>query len=220
VQSELVFARHAEAACNVAGVAGGEASCTGLTAAGWEQARELAARFAAEHRQHPFSALYSSPRLRVRQTASAVAVATGLAVEEVVDLAGPRYGEADGLPWDAVLDAFGALPRHRPHRPVAKGAEPWGAFQARAMDAVSGIAERHPGDRVLVICHGETIEAACLLFLGVPEAQQANVSFAVGHTGVTAWQHRSHRFGDRRWVLAVHNDVSHLSGSARPERDG
>lgn len=46
--TEVILARHGEAHCNLAGIAGGENGCTGLTDRGRGQVRTLGARLREE----------------------------------------------------------------------------------------------------------------------------------------------------------------------------
>ena len=66
VITSLLLTRHGEAHCNVAGVAGGEKTCTGLTERGRTQVRLLAERLCAEA---PADVLYAAPRRRVQESA-------------------------------------------------------------------------------------------------------------------------------------------------------
>ena len=59
VITSLLLTRHGEAHCNVAGVAGGEKTCTGLTERGRMQVRLLAERL---HAEAPPDVLYAAPR--------------------------------------------------------------------------------------------------------------------------------------------------------------
>ena len=61
VITSLLLTRHGEAHCNVAGVAGGQKACTGLTERGRQQVQLLAERLRGEE---PADVLYASPRRR------------------------------------------------------------------------------------------------------------------------------------------------------------
>src|SRR5690348_10896540 len=104
VATELVLARHGESHCNVAGIAGGERGCTGLSAHGRGQVLRLASRLAAEHEQRPFDAFYSSPRRRVRETSEIIGAELGITANVVDDLRHLDHGAADGRPWSEIND--------------------------------------------------------------------------------------------------------------------
>jgi phosphohistidine phosphatase len=84
----LVLVRHAEAA------PGEPDELRPLTAEGREHARELATRLAAT--EHP-DAILTSPLLRARQTADAIARAAGLAAAEPTERLGPGASAEDVL---------------------------------------------------------------------------------------------------------------------------
>ncbi|MDT5024194.1 MAG: 2,3-bisphosphoglycerate-dependent phosphoglycerate mutase [Micromonosporaceae bacterium] len=98
ITTELVIARHGQAVCNMLGIVGGERGCTGLTDLGQHQASQLAQRLGTEHGEHPFDAFYTTPRLRVRQSAEIVAATLGLSPAIEPDLRGPDHGDADAQP--------------------------------------------------------------------------------------------------------------------------
>ncbi len=107
--SELTIARHGQAWCNTEQRIGGSATCRGLTDRGHTQAARLATRLAADHRNHPYSALYTSPLPRTRQSAAVIAAELGLPAVIVNDLREPDYGTADGARW---TDVIGVQPRY------------------------------------------------------------------------------------------------------------
>ncbi|MGH3801084.1 MAG: histidine phosphatase family protein, partial [Pseudonocardiaceae bacterium] len=88
VTTELVVARHGEAACNVAGIVGGDHGCTGLTPQGRQQVERLAARLAREHAERPFHVVYTTLRRRVQETAEIVSRALDLPTVIETDLRG------------------------------------------------------------------------------------------------------------------------------------
>ncbi|HZD69820.1 MAG TPA: histidine phosphatase family protein [Actinomycetes bacterium] len=213
---ELLLVRHGEAHCNVAGLVGGERTCTGLTPYGREQVDRLAIRLRALHQAgSPIDVLYASPRRRVRETGELLADTLGLPLHVELGLEGPRHGTADGQPWSAVKDAFGGPPAARPDRPYATGAEAWNAYLDRAIGFIRTLLDRHPEQRVLIAAHGETIQAAHLLLLGLPSPARTHVDFATRHAGLTRWQLHRNRYGRTVWTLVAHNDTAHLADLQR-----
>jgi len=208
--TELVIARHGEAACNVAGTVGGENGCTGLTDLGSHQVTRLAARLAAEHAARPYAVFYTTPRLRVVQTAEIITDALRLTPTVEPELRGPDHGDADGRPWADVKTAFQGPPQHAPDRPFASGSESWNQYLDRATKALQRILDQHDGQRILIAAHGETIEAANNLLLGLPRNACLKLGFVTDHTSVTRWQRPTNRFGRTIWQLVAHNDTRHL----------
>ncbi len=209
VGTQLVITRHGEAVCNTRGIVGGEKGCTGLTDRGRSQIARLADRLGREHRQHPFDVLYASPRLRTHQSGQIISQALGLPLLLDRALRGPDHGDADGHPWDEVKTSFEGPPQAHPDRPHAPGAEPWNDYLARVTGRLTDLLKTHEGARILIAAHGETIEAAHGLILGLPADACTRVSFRIDHASLSRWEHHTNRFGRRVWMLASHNDTAH-----------
>jgi probable phosphoglycerate mutase len=214
LSTEVILCRHGEAHVNVLGLVGGEKTCTGLTDAGREQVTALGARLRAEaDAGSPFDVLYAAPRRRVRESAEIIAKATGLTVNVADRLAGPRHGEADGRTWADLIAEFGGMPRSDPDRPYAPGSETWNEYLARVTGAIAGLARRHPGQRVLIAGHHETVEASFTLMLGLAHDASTRTGFATGHASLTRWEQRANGFGQDGWFLTAFNDQQHLAAA-------
>jgi probable phosphoglycerate mutase len=212
MSTEVIISRHGEAHCNVAGLVGGDKTCTGLTDAGREQVRALAARLRAEQAgETPFDVLYAAPRRRVRESAEIISAALGLPVHVEERLAGPRHGEADGRTWADLIAEFGGMPRSDPDRPYAPGSETWNEYLARVCGAIAGLIRRHPGQRILISGHHETIEASFTLMLGLAHDASTRTGFASGHTSLVRWVQRPAGPGPESWFLTAFNDQRHLA---------
>ncbi|MEV4416409.1 histidine phosphatase family protein [Catellatospora sp. NPDC049609] len=211
VHGELVLVRHGEAVCNVTGVAGGDLGCTGLTELGRRQADRVAERLAREHGERPYDVLYMSPRRRAAETAAPIAARLGLPPITEAGLRNPDHGTADGLPWAEARAGLAGSARHHPDRVPAAGAETWNGYLARSAVTLRSIIERHPNRRILVVGHRETVETAQLAMVcpGPPAGRPVGV--VADHTAVTRWRHETDRHGYATWLLAVHNDVGHLT---------
>jgi probable phosphoglycerate mutase len=212
ITTELVIARHGEAVCNTTGTVGGDRGCTGLTHRGRRQAHLLANRLADEHRDRPYDVLYTTPRLRVHQTADIIATQLDLTATIEPDLRGPDHGDADGKQWHDIKTAFGGPPQHDPDQPYAPGSETWNQYLQRATTTLRTILDQHHGQRILIVGHGETIEAAHTLLLDLPTQASRRLGFVTDHASLTHWQQHINRFGRRVWMLAAHNDTAHLAG--------
>ncbi|MHB1535299.1 MAG: histidine phosphatase family protein [Acidimicrobiales bacterium] len=154
-------------------------------------------------------AVYASTLRRAGDTAQAVAAHHGLAVRTLAELreielyrdvpTGRPISEAipatliDGVRArflrDRSWDAF----------PLSESSA---AFRQRVVAAVEGIVAAHPGERVLVACHGGVINAylAWALQLG------ADMFFRPGHASVSRFAAR----GDRRALRSL-NEQHHLA---------
>ncbi|MEV6948934.1 histidine phosphatase family protein [Streptomyces sp. NPDC051172] len=211
--TELILVRHAQAWCNVHDVIGGPDGCRGLTERGRAQARALADRLKGEAEQA--DVLYSSPRSRALQTARPVGDALGLPVHIDEGLREQDFGTADGQPRSVLHHGFRGNPVLEPRRIPARGAESWVAYRTRAGRALDRLSRFHPGARLLLICHGETVNAAQHMFFGLPEEWPGPLPVTVANTGITRWRRvawDTHRpeLGTR-WDLQAHNDTAHLS---------
>ncbi|MGH3715460.1 MAG: histidine phosphatase family protein [Micromonosporaceae bacterium] len=227
--TELFIVRHGEAHCNRDQVVGGNRGCTGLTYTGRDQVACLATQLRGHHAERPFDVLYTSPLRRTRETADIIATQLRLAIHDEPDLREQDYGTADGKPWVDVVEAFGGVPALEPHRPIAAGAETWTRYLRRATKALNRVLTRHAGQRILIIGHGETIDASFRLLLNLAATSRGRAGFAARHASLTHWaQHpvaltRPH--AGWRWTLCVHNAVTvqfislaHESGG-RPRED-
>lgn len=169
--TSLCLIRHGETTWNREGRWQGHAD-PGLTEAGLEQARRLAEALRAEHRDRPWTRLYASDLVRARATARLIGEVLGLGLE--VDR---RLRELDVGAWagltrpeiaardDATLRAFeSGAPDVRPG-----GGETRIEIRQRSHAFVCEIADRHPGERVLVVTHLGVIRAL------VPGARPGNL---------------------------------------------
>jgi probable phosphoglycerate mutase len=210
VITTLILTRHGEAYCNVARVAGGDHCCTGLTRRGRHQVELLAARLQAEE---PCHVLYATSRRRTQESAGILSATLNLAVNIEPGLSGPHHGEADGQPWDEIKAAFGGPPQSDPDRPYAPGSETWNQYLARTSAALADVVQRHHGQRILIAGHGETADAAAMLFLGLAPGFCTRIGFEIGQAALSRWHMQRNRLGQELWILAAHNDTRHLAGA-------
>ncbi len=216
VPAELAIARHGQAWCNLEQTIAGPATCRGLTNVGRHQIRRLAGRLRHEHHTvRPVDALYASPLPRTRQSAELIAAELALPYTVVDELREPDYGSADGARWADAVAAFGAAPALHPDQPITAGAEPWLDHLARVITALGAILTRHPGQRVLLVAHGETVTAAHHLFLAVPTTTMLPLAFTVDQASLTIWRQQPVSWlrpeAGLRWALDRHNDTAHLA---------
>ena len=152
----VFLARHGQTAYNHEGRFQGQQQIP-LDATGREQAQELAERATA----YGFRALWTSPLLRARETADAVAERIGLEPKD-----DPRLMETDAGDWtdrwfaDVIAEApqqFAAFASADPSF-AFPGGESFADQEHRVAAALEDI-ERAPLP-ALVVCHGMTIRAA------------------------------------------------------------
>ena len=196
--TELLLIRHGRSDDVVPGSP--ESEDPPLHAAGVEQAAALAARLAEKR----IDAVYASNLRRAIETAAPIAAVHGLEVEQVPDLREVFLGE-----WER--GEFRRLAAARDPEFVRimetgrwdgiPGGESDDALRRRVRTAIDGLAARHAGESIAVVCHGGVINAYVADVLGV---ERTHV-FPCENTSVTLV-----RTGPRAPVLLVVNDCHHL----------
>lgn len=142
--TELVLVRHGETEWNRVGRVQGRSDIP-LNDTGREQARETGRRLA----DGAFDAVVASPLSRAAETARIIAdeLATD-DVELIDDLVERDYGGAEGMTGAQIDEAYGGkLVARETRRATVQRVEP----------ALLRLAERYPGQRVLVVSHGGVI---------------------------------------------------------------
>ena len=129
-----------------------------LSHAGIAQATALAATLGGE----AFAAIYASPLLRARQTADALAAATGQDVEQAEALNEIDMGDWTGSSFDRLADdpAWRLWNTARLHA-TPPGGEPILEVQARIARFLRHLAHTHPDGTVVAVSHADVIKAAC-----------------------------------------------------------
>lgn len=136
-----------------------------LSPAGHEQARALAARLS----HLPIRSIYSSPLDRTRETARPLAERLNLEVQILEAIQEIDFGDWTGL----TLDALAKLPAWRAWNAFrsgtrAPGGESMLEAQARIVEAMNRLHERHRDQCIALFSHGDIIKAAVAYWLGVP----------------------------------------------------
>jgi broad specificity phosphatase PhoE len=105
---------------------------------------------------------------RAVETAELIAPALGgLAVRPECDFCEGHPGEADGLTWAELDQRFPVESGWSGDTERAPGWETWRAMAARVSAALDALVQRHPGELVVVACHGGVVVQAMLHFLGL-----------------------------------------------------
>ncbi|MCC6438089.1 MAG: histidine phosphatase family protein [Acidimicrobiales bacterium] len=164
--------------------------------------------------RNPVHAVYSSQLARAHDTGRAIAAHHGLEVEVVEGLR--EIETFRDLPQDAhpaaVLGELvlrGARERFVRHRTwdVYPGSERNEEFRHRVVNVIEGIVAGHPGQRVVVACHGGVINAYVGEVLGLATA----MFFRPAHAST----HRIRAKGDVRALQSL-NEVHHLVAESDP----
>jgi probable phosphoglycerate mutase len=137
----------------------------GLAAPGREAAQAASEALAGL----PFTAVYTSPLMRCRETARIVAAPHGLRPIPYQSLIEVDYGTWSGR-------SLGSLKRTKAWRSLLRapsrfrfpGGERLGEVAARSVAACEDLAAAHPDETIAVVSHGDVIKSAVAGFLGVP----------------------------------------------------
>lgn len=139
-----------------------------LTTSGEEQARRLAEALSAA----PLRALYTSPLLRARATAEAVALAHGSPVAPEIE---ERLREQDYGVWEGLTFAEAHARAPQAHADWERGAvdappdgESLTLLRERSVACASALAERHAGEVIALVSHVGPIKALVCATLGLP----------------------------------------------------
>jgi probable phosphoglycerate mutase len=178
--TELLLVRHGETDWNRERRFQGHADPP-LNDAGREQAHELAETLAGEG----IDAIYTSDLQRARETAEILAARFGSEVVALRELREIDVGDWQGLTWPEIEERHpdGAARWHRDGHGW-DGGETYEQLRERIVAALRGIAERHPGQRVLVVGHGGTVRATRAFVDGVPVAESRRRNPPIGNCEV------------------------------------
>ncbi|HTN57322.1 MAG TPA: histidine phosphatase family protein [Protaetiibacter sp.] len=146
--TELYLVRHGETEWNAARRIQGRTDIP-LNDTGREQARQAAELLA----RRRWQGVYTSPLGRAHETARIIAERLGLAgVTDIDALVERDYGEAEGMGFDEIEALY-------PEGVRAAGQETREEVAARVVPALLELAERHPGERLVIVSHGGAIRA-------------------------------------------------------------
>ena len=202
MSARLYLIRHCQTGSNKQHLFQGRID-TDINEEGARQLDLLAERF----RDIPLDAVYSSPLLRARRTAEAVARYRSLPVRQDPRLIEIDVGAWEGRSWDRLLLEDPERCRlwlEEPGLFQAEGGETMEAVYARMGEALLDIAAAHPGERVAVVSHGCAIRNALCFARGWPITRLNEVPWC-DNTGVSTLEIE----GKRIRVIAE-NDRSHL----------
>ena len=174
----------------------------GLSVQGQEEARATGDLLAGR----PIDVVFSSPLLRARQTAAAIARPHGLSVELVDDLIEVDVGQWEGRPWDEIeqtdREAYRLFMSDAGVHPYL-GGENLNTVQARAVPALERLMAENLGRTVVAVAHN-CVNRCCLAhLLNLPLAKYRSIP--QDNCGVNLLRYR-----DGRGELVTLNAVSHL----------
>lgn len=159
---------------------------------GLEQAAALAERLSTEE----WNYIYSSDLLRARQTAEVIAARLGLSVAGWV----PGIREMNGGLLEGTTEQERVERWGKEWRTLELGLEKNESGRLRGSRAIEEIAERHPGEKVLVVSHGAILRSS--LSGLVPEL---DMSVLLKNTSLTRLAYTG-----KTWTCELYNCVKHI----------
>jgi broad specificity phosphatase PhoE len=194
--------RHGRSVWNAAGRIQGQIDIE-LDEIGLQQAQRIADRLERE----PIAAIYSSPLVRARSTAEAIAARFGLLVIPDPRLMEYDFGVISGMTWDEVTANHPELVNRWLEDPWAvpvAGSEGRVNFAARVKSALRDICALHPAEHVAIVAHGGTFGVYLTAMLGLDLNRRHPFHF--GNTSLSVVEMRE-------GVFHIHglNNTCHLS---------
>jgi len=177
--SRLVLVRHAEPAEDAHGLCYGSLD-VGLSDEGRRHAAELANVLAGAQ----YDAVYTSPRLRARETAVPVASPRALTPIVVDDLREIDFGDFEGRRYEEIEQAEPELYHawmETPTRVRFPGGESYADLRVRALRALDAIRAAHTC--AIVVTHGGVARAGLAAWLGMPD--EAIFRLGQSYCGIT-----------------------------------
>ena len=162
----LALVRHAEAAEGARGRCYGRLD-VGLSAVGRVQCAVLAEQFCGK----PVGAVVTSPALRARETAEAIAAPHGLDVEVVESLRELDFGDLEGRAYDEIAVSDPELYERWMTAPTTvrfPGGESFADLQERVDAGIAQLLQVHRDELVVVSTHGGVVRAVLRSVLELP----------------------------------------------------
>lgn len=215
--TRIVLVRHGESAAQALGIVGGHEGCSGLSDLGRRQIEALRDRLAASGELADATAFYSSIMERAVETAAILAPALG-GLEAVAECQFCEHhpGDGDGLTISEFEARFPFPAEWDPHHRSAPGSETWAEMGARVARALDSIVERHPGETVVVACHGGVVVQSMFRWLGLDPGGgvEQRAWLRPVNSSMTEWRFAPNPF--RKATLGLElvrfNDHAHLAG--------
>ena len=205
--TRLVLVRHGESAVTVRRVVGGPRTCSGLSDFGRVQVDALRERLARTGEVEA-DVLYASAYPRAIETAEAIAPVFGVDVSVEAGFGEHDPGpDCDGLGFDEFVERHG-MPDWEgdPYGITFPGGESVAEFQHRVGLTLHRVVDRHPGQTVVVVCHGGVVDT--ILRLALRAVPTGVFEIYTTNTAITELI----RVRPGRWRLVRYNDAAHLAG--------
>jgi broad specificity phosphatase PhoE len=200
---KLVLIRHAQTSANVDRVWHGHTD-TPLTNLGQEQVDSLADHF--HHVMEP-TVIYSSPLVRTRKTAEAIANKFDLEVKIEAELIEFGVGEYENVSFDKLNGELNFFPRMiADEHYSAPGGENRYKVTKRVTSRIESIAEKHQDENIVIVTHGMALSFALTHWFGDENTKWSD--YVSDNTAVTEISLNPHD-------LIRFNESNHLQGDLR-----
>lgn len=196
---EILITRHGETEWNAQGRLQGHMDSP-LTDRGLEQASFLGEAA----RKAQVACVYSSDLGRASRTAALAAAVVQCDHALDPNLREQCLGLLEGLTRDeAQRDYSEAYKAYilRSSLPAMSGLESWDAVYDRTVKVLNLIAKKHPGQTVLVVCHGGILDAAFRMAVGLP--RRAERRFSLPNASLSRLQHRRGNWKLMEWGTSI-----------------
>ena len=216
--TRIVLIRHGESRAQELGIVAGHAGCQGLSERGRAQAQALHDRLAHSGELSDASVFYASLMPRAIETAQIIAPAIGdLELRLECGFCEGHPGDADGLTWVECDERYPAG-EWTADRARAPGWETWTEMGVRVAKALTGLVKHHPGETIVVACHGGVVAQSMMHFLALHElATTPRAWISPDNTSITEWCFASNPYHGETMPLELvrYNDFAHLSRRPR-----
>lgn len=182
MKTRLTFIRHGETDWNIRGIVQG-ASNVPLNLNGMQQAYQKAPFF----KQHSYTAAYSSPLVRARQTLDIILSENKLSLPIQIDdrIVERRFGNIEGKHVNFIksLVSHGNLPYNYEHNEL---------LEQRLKHFMNDMTFKHPGESLIIVAHSHVLKAAQRSLSSQHEKQPYNTPLHNLGVYVFEYSHSNH----------------------------
>jgi probable phosphoglycerate mutase len=204
--TRIIAIRHGETSWNADSRIQGQRD-VGLNDTGRWQARRVGEALAAEE----IAAVYSSDLGRAHQTAQHIAEATGIPVVANEGLRERSFGIFEGKTFDEIHENF---PDHAqnwrrriPDWQPPEGGESLLELRERVRKTMVELAEKHPGEQIVVVAHGGVLDTLYRIATGQEVNSPRTWELPNGAINRLLWTHQG-------FTLVGWSDTQHLDQDA------
>jgi broad specificity phosphatase PhoE len=199
----ITLLRHGESEGNLSGVLQGQTDYP-LTAAGIEQARQLASYWSSQITK--FDLIISSPLLRASQTAEIIADWLKAPLEFDPAWKERNFGHLEGSDLDEIDQRIPPVDFFQPYEPIGGNGESQLDLYNRASQVLQNLI-RQPTGSYLVVSHGGILNKALYVIMGItPQGHYNSPIFQFGNTGYAQLRYNS---SSRQWaVISLNTRIS------------